>query len=99
MVSLLSQMDLRETNKKPGAGPGFGRCKKLLRDSYPAGEKVSGRRAREVIPAAMRALVRTCELAVVRIMRSTLARKFCAVQQVLQRRTKPQGISNTLPSA
>src|SRR5690348_10098104 len=31
--------------------------------TYPAGWKVSGRRAREVMPAAMRALVRTVALA------------------------------------
>jgi hypothetical protein len=33
------------------------------RDDYPAGEIDSGRRAREVMPAAMRALVRTGALA------------------------------------
>jgi hypothetical protein len=46
----------RKTKTRHWAG--FGR-KKMERDGYPAGCGIAGRRAREVMPAAMRALVRT----------------------------------------
>jgi hypothetical protein len=47
--------------KKPGAGAGFfvDSCEEFA-TAYPAGMQGSGRRAREVIPAAMRALVTIC---------------------------------------
>jgi hypothetical protein len=48
--------------QKPGARPGVEKtC--VTRDSYPAGCGIVGRRAREVMPAAMRALVRIETLA------------------------------------
>jgi hypothetical protein len=51
----------RETTK-PGAGPGFvvDSCKRA-RSAHPAGFSRPGRRAREVMPAAMSALLRTSQ--------------------------------------
>jgi hypothetical protein len=44
--------------KKPGAGPGLlSWLHETRATAYPAGMRDSGRRAREVMPAAMRALV------------------------------------------
>ncbi|HEY6940608.1 hypothetical protein [Dokdonella sp.] len=53
--------------KKPGAGAGFfvDSCEERA-TGYPAGWLGSGRRAREVIPAAMRALVTICGWAAIR---------------------------------
>lgn len=50
-------------NKKPGSRPGFIQLTKKRANCYPAGCAVVGRRARDVMPAAMRALVRTNRLA------------------------------------
>jgi hypothetical protein len=59
----LLQMDLREINsknKKPGTWPGFiVDTHETRATAYPAECRYNGRRARDVIPAAMRALVRT----------------------------------------
>ena len=51
-----------KSNKKPGAMAGFSSKNKAC-DSYLADLKVIGRRAREVMPAAMRALVRMSTVA------------------------------------
>jgi hypothetical protein len=48
----------RWTNKKPGAKAGFSSKHRMRATAYPAGMRGSGRRAREVMPAAMRALDR-----------------------------------------
>ncbi|WP_369927811.1 hypothetical protein [Xanthomonas sp. NCPPB 2632] len=46
--------------KKPGTGPGFlVDADEMRATAYPAECPMYGRRAREVIPAAMRALVKT----------------------------------------
>jgi hypothetical protein len=73
-------------SKKPGARPGFcGHATKCPRDSYPAEMKGSGRRAREVMPAAMRALVRTVALVEVIDMSRTVARISFAAQHICQK--------------
>jgi hypothetical protein len=57
------QMDLREINsktKKPGAWPGFiVDTHETRATAYPAECRYNGRRARDVMPAAARALVST----------------------------------------
>jgi hypothetical protein len=75
-------------NKKPGARPGLGvdATMKCPRDSYPAGMQGSGRRAREVMPAAMRALVRTSAMETKKFMVITLTRTHFAAQHVSKRR-------------
>jgi hypothetical protein len=75
-------------NEKPGARPGFwvDATSKCTRDGYPAGMQGSGRRAREVMPAAMRALVRTSAEATKKFMDRTLARMHFATQHVSKRR-------------
>jgi hypothetical protein len=57
-------MDPRKTTEKqkPGARPGLENMRET-RCGYPAGIEVVGRRAREVMPAAIRALVRIEALA------------------------------------
>jgi hypothetical protein len=46
--------------KKPGTGPGFlVDADEMRATAYPAEYPMYGRRARDVIPAAMRALVKT----------------------------------------
>lgn len=62
------------------------RQRKCPRDSYPAGMQGSGRRAREVMPAAMRALVRTSAEAMKKFMVATLTRMHFAAQHVSKRR-------------
>jgi hypothetical protein len=56
-------MDLDEINfktKKPGTWPGFiVETHETRATAYPAECRYNGRRARDVIPAAIRALVRT----------------------------------------
>jgi len=67
MAAFLLCADLRgnkpwkKTNKKPGARAGLFVVAPKARDAtaYPAGCRTSGRRARDVMPAAMRALVST----------------------------------------
>jgi hypothetical protein len=49
-------------SKKPSAQAGFVR-RQADDSAYPAGNNTGIRRARDVIPAAMRALVRTCAVA------------------------------------
>jgi hypothetical protein len=62
-VCRFSQMDLHEfefKNKKPGAWPGFiVDTHETRATAYPAECRYNGRRARDVMPAAMRALVKT----------------------------------------
>jgi len=59
----LGRLDLDEIkfkNKKPGAWPGFiVDTHETRATAYPAECRYNGRRARDVMPAAMRALVRT----------------------------------------
>jgi hypothetical protein len=55
---------------------------KCPRDSYPAVMQGSGRRAREVMPAAMRALVRTSALETKKFIDATLTRSYFAAQHV-----------------
>jgi len=51
---------VKTKNKNPARWPGFSSIRMQQRaTAYPAGCPSSGRRAREVMPAAMRALVRT----------------------------------------
>jgi hypothetical protein len=58
LPAFLREWSRADTGKqKPGARPGLENASRT-RDSYPAGCKDVGRRARDVIPAAMRALVR-----------------------------------------
>ena len=46
---------LRVKTKNPSTEAGFGVVQKKLRSGYPAKGEVSGRRAREVMPEAIRA--------------------------------------------
>jgi len=56
----------RRKNKNPALGRVW-KTQSRTRDSYPAGSRLAGRRARDVIPAAMRALVRMKRWAMRRI--------------------------------
>jgi hypothetical protein len=58
-------------NAKPGLGPGL-REKYKNAESYPVGVFDSGRRARDVMPAAMRALVTISAAMCTRFMARTL---------------------------
>jgi hypothetical protein len=91
--SCISGIHAVHGDKKTRRGAGF-RAKHagITRESYPAEMKAFGRRAREVMPAAMRALVRTSvwytHFVIGRFVREKtqvrmMTRKFCAMQQRL----------------
>jgi hypothetical protein len=60
-----------QKTKKPGLRPGL-REKQKYAENYPAGIDASGRRARDVMPAAIRALVKISVAVRVKIMSRTL---------------------------
>jgi hypothetical protein len=75
-------------NKKTRRGAGFWTIATISvrAATYPAGTSGNGRRAREVMPAAMRAQVRTTTLVKVKFMGSTLHEVFLQRNRFLKRR-------------